>query len=109
MAEVEAGIQAEGHDGGCGVRGALAGEDGHLAARVHACSVVAGGQRINLVEMIALDPVLEFAGLIAGVLADFKHGDDDDLDLDGARLGGRDRGEGEESQQAGKTSCAEDH
>ena len=46
--------------------------------------MIAGGERINLIEMIAFDPVLEFAGLIASVLADFEHGDDDDLDLDGA-------------------------
>ena len=59
--------------------------------------------------MIALDPVLKFAGLIAGVLADFKHGDDDYLDLDGPRLGECDGSEGEEPQQAGKTSSAKDH
>jgi hypothetical protein len=29
--------------------------------------------------VIVLDPVLKFARLVAGVLADFKHGDDDDL------------------------------
>jgi hypothetical protein len=52
--------------------------------------------------MIALDPVLEFAGLVACVLADFKHGDDDDLDLDGALLGGNDWDRGrDEDQQAG--------
>ena len=82
---------------------------GHLAVVVHAGGVIAGGKRIDLVEMIALDPVLEFAGLVAGVLADFEHGDDDDLDRDGARLGGCDGCEGEEPQQAGETSSAEDH
>ena len=35
--------------------------------------------------MIPLDPVLQFAGLIAGVLADLEHGDDDDFDRDGLR------------------------
>jgi hypothetical protein len=36
--------------------------------------------------MIALNPVLQLSGLIAGVLANFKHGDDDDFDGNGLRL-----------------------
>jgi len=30
----------------------------------------------------------DFAGLVTGVVADLKHGDDHDFDLDGARLCG---------------------
>ena len=85
MAEIEARIETERHDGGCGVCRALAGEDRHLALVVHAGGVIGGGHGINLVEVIALDPVLKFAGMIAGVLADFEHGDDHDLDRDGSR------------------------
>jgi hypothetical protein len=48
--------------------------------------VIGGGERIDLVEMIALDPVLKLAGLVAGVFADFKHGDDDDFYGNGVRL-----------------------
>jgi hypothetical protein len=62
--------------------------------------VVAGWEGIDLVEMIALHPILEFAGLIAGILADFKHRDDDDLYLDWARLGIGDGGEGDDPKKA---------
>ncbi len=69
---------------------------------VHACGVVAGGERVDAVEMIALDPVLKFAGLVAGVLADFKHGNDDDLDRNGARLGSRNGDSGLDKSQQGE-------
>jgi len=48
--------------------------------------VVGGGERIDLVEMIALDPVLKLAGLVACVLSDFKHGNYDDFYGNGVRL-----------------------
>jgi len=44
--------------------------------------VVSGIDGIDTVEVIAFDPVLKLAWLIAGVCAHFKHGDDDDLDRD---------------------------
>ncbi len=46
------------------------------------------GQRIDTVKMVALYPVLQFAGLIAGVRANLEHGDDHDLHRDGFGLGG---------------------
>jgi hypothetical protein len=51
--------------------------------------VVGGGEGIDLVEVIALDPVLKLAGFVAGVFADFKHGDYDYFYGDGAGLGVR--------------------
>ena len=74
MAEVEARIESERHDGGRGVRGSLAGEDSHLAVAVHAHRVITRRQRIDAVEMVALHPVLQLAGLVAGVVAHFEHG-----------------------------------
>ena len=94
MGEIEARVEAERHDGRGGVRGALSGEHGHLAVAVHARSMIAGRERIDSVKVVAFDPVLQLAGLVAGVGAYFKHGDHDDLDLNGARLGG---GRGAES------------
>jgi hypothetical protein len=47
--------------------------------------------------MIALDPVLKFAGLIAGVGAHFKHGDNHNLHHNG--LGFRHRWARETSQK----------
>jgi hypothetical protein len=38
--------------------------------------------------MIALDPILQLAGLIAGVFAQFEHGDDNDFDGNGLWLRG---------------------
>jgi hypothetical protein len=59
--------------------------------------------------VIALDPVLEFAGLIACVLSDFKHGDNDDLDRNRVPPGGGDGSNDKEAHQSGETSCAEHH
>ena len=91
VAEVEARVETKGHDGrGC-MGGALSGEHGHFAAVVHAHGVVAGGQGIDAVEVIALDPILQFAGLIAGVLSDFEHRHYDDFDRNpswGSQQGG---------------------
>jgi hypothetical protein len=44
-----------------------------------------GGQREDTVQMIALDPVLQLARRIAGVLADLEHGDHDNLDWNASR------------------------
>ena len=64
------------------MRGARSGEDAHFALTIHADRVVGAGHGKDLVEMIALDPVLKFARRVAAVVADFKHGDDDDFDGD---------------------------
>ena len=84
MGEVEAGVEAEGHDGGGGAGGADSGEDAEDAGfGVEAEVVVALGKWEDGVEVLALDPVLVLAGGVAGVGADFEHVDDDDFDLDG--------------------------
>jgi hypothetical protein len=44
--------------------------------------VDAAGKGKDAVEVLPLDPVLKFAGFVAGVVADFKGGDDDDFDGD---------------------------
>jgi hypothetical protein len=43
--------------------------------------VVAGGERKYLIEVLALDPQLIFAGSVASVFAAFEHGDDNSFDL----------------------------
>src|SRR5882762_10708290 len=55
--------------------------------------MVAGRDRNDLIEVLALDPELVFAGRVAGVFAAFEHGDHYDLNADW--LAGRD-GLGEE-------------
>jgi hypothetical protein len=45
--------------------------------------VVSGREWVDVVEMIAFYPILQFTGLVACVLADFKHGDDDYFDGNG--------------------------
>jgi hypothetical protein len=42
--------------------------------------MVAGRQRIDPFQMIAFDPILEFSGLIAGILADLEHRNNNNLD-----------------------------
>jgi hypothetical protein len=48
--------------------------------------MICGGKGIDLVEMIPFNPVLKLAGLVAGVFANFKHGDYDDFYGDGEGL-----------------------
>jgi hypothetical protein len=67
--------------------------------------MIAGGQRINLIEMIAFDPILKFAGLIAGVLSDFEHCDDNYLDFNRIRSGAQGRSVGEKHGE--RDSCGE--
>jgi hypothetical protein len=61
----------------------LPGDDSQFALRIHARVVVCGWQRENLIEMVALNPVLEFAWLVSSVRANLEHGDNDDFDGDG--------------------------
>ena len=73
MGEVEAGVEAEGHDGGGGAGGADAGEDAEDSGlRVEAEVVIALREWEDGVEVLALDPVLIFAGGVAGVGADAR-------------------------------------
>ena len=44
--------------------------------------MISGGHRNHAIEMLALNPQLIFAGSVAGVLAAFKHGDDDNFHCD---------------------------
>jgi hypothetical protein len=69
------------------MRRSLPGEDRHFAVGIHAGGMVAGRKRIDAVEVVALYPILQLAGLVAGVCAYFKHGYYDDLYGDGARFG----------------------
>ena len=90
VGEVEAGVQAEGHDGGCGACGADSGEDAEdPGLGVEAEIVVTGGKREDGGEVLTLNPELVFAGDVAGVGTLLEHIDDDDLDLNGLRLGRR--------------------
>jgi hypothetical protein len=49
--------------------------------------VITSGERIDAIKMIALHLLWKPAGLIAGVCAYFKHGNDDNLHRDGVGLG----------------------
>jgi hypothetical protein len=44
--------------------------------------VIAGGERNDLIEVLAFDPELVFAGRVAGVRAALEHGDDYYFDRD---------------------------
>jgi hypothetical protein len=48
--------------------------------------MIGGGERVDAVEVVALHPILQLARSIAGVVAYFEHGDNDDLHLDRSRL-----------------------
>ena len=111
MAQVEARVQAQGHDGGSGMRRTLAGEHRHLPQRVHAHRVIGGGERIDAIEMVALYPELQLAGSIAQVGAHLEHGHHHDFDHNrtGPGAGGRRQHHGqkekEEAARAGHPDC----
>ena len=68
---------------GAGVGEGHAGDDAEDIVRgVEAEVADAAGKGHALVEVFALDPCLELARGVAGIFADFKGGDDDDLDGD---------------------------
>ena len=80
--------------------GAFTRDEGEHAGVIGKRVVITGGQGIARGEMLALEPVLELAGHIAAVLADFKGGDDNDLDLQRCRrrVGGTQRDDRPEEQ-----------
>jgi hypothetical protein len=82
MRQIEARVEAERHDRGRGVGCALPGHDCQFAIGVHADIVIRGREGKDLIQMVAFDPVLEFAGLIAGIGSDLKHGYYDNFDRD---------------------------
>src|ERR1039458_345143 len=88
MTEVEAIVEAYRHDGGRGVRRSLAGEHCHLALVIHAHGVITGWEWIDLVEVVAFHPVLQFTGGIAGVCALLEHSHHNDFYRDRAWLRG---------------------
>jgi hypothetical protein len=88
VGEVEARVEAEGHDGGGGARGAYSGEDSEDSSLwIEVEIVVASGKGEDGVEVFALNPVLVLAGGVAGVGTDLEHVDDDYFYFD--RLLGR--------------------
>ena len=76
---------------------------------IHAHCVVACRQRIDAVQVVALHPILQLAGLVASVGAHFKHGDHHDFDLNGARLGGSGGGHPNNEADRKKKSCVSQH
>jgi hypothetical protein len=102
VGEVEARVEAEGHDGGRGVRSSLPGEDGHFALGVHAHRVVPAGERKDPVKAITLYPILQLAGNVAGICANLKHGHHHYFHRNGPWPGdGRDR-ESQKNERAEK-------
>jgi len=74
---------------------------------------IAGRERKNLVEMLALHPKLKFARSVIGVFSALKHRDDDDFDADwtnrrsppGGEIGRTERGYHDRKDQLpGKTA-----
>ena len=61
----------------------MPGKHGHLALVVHAYGMVAGGQRKNLVQVVAFHPILQLAGCVASIGALLEHRDHDNLHRDG--------------------------
>ncbi len=82
LAKIEPGIESQGHHRRRRLGGADAGAQREHAVLVHPEIAPALGKRDHAVEALSLDPVLELAGLVAGIGAALEHGDDDDLDLD---------------------------
>ncbi len=100
VGEVEAGVEAKGHDRGGGAGSGYSceeAEDSGLGIEVEV--VVAGGEGEDGVEVLALDPELVLAGDVAGVFALFEHADDDYLDFDGLLRLGQDGSAGERGEQ----------
>ena len=87
MGEVEAGVEAESHDGGGGAGGADSGEEAEDSGlRVEADVVIALGEWEDGVEVLTLDPVLVFARGVAGVGSLLEHVDDYYFYFDGLLL-----------------------
>ena len=82
LREIEARIEAERHHGGCCTRGAHARQHAENSVAIHAHVMISGGHGNHAIQMLAFDPQLIFAGSVAGVLAAFEHGDDDDFYFD---------------------------
>jgi len=115
VGEVEARVEAEGHEGGCGVdEGGAAddAEDGVVGVGADGAGGVVGaagssGEGEGLGEVLALDPELEFSGGVAGVVADLEGGDDDGADGPGLLRGLRVRCGGQEECEDGECEDTE--
>ncbi len=88
LAQIEARVESERHDAAGGFGGPHASEHGKHSVAIHPQVVVGLGKRKDLVEMIALHPILQLAGAVTRVGARFEHGHDDDLDRDRQGAGG---------------------
>src|SRR5206468_6625799 len=71
-----------------------AGQDAEDSVFVEADRMIAGGERNDLIEVLALNPKLVFARRVASVRTAFEHGDD--YYFDGDRL-----------TEIGRASCRE--
>ena len=109
MSQVKAWAQAERHDGGRGVCSTLTRQHRHLALSVHAYGVVTGRERVHEVQVVALDPILQFAGCVARVGAQLEHGDHHHLHWNRMWFGSGDGCDGDQPQQASKSACANHH
>jgi hypothetical protein len=49
--------------------------------------VISRRERVDAIEVIAFNPILQLSRLVAGIFANFKHGHDDDLHRNGTRRG----------------------
>ena len=107
MREIEAGIEAQRHDAGRGLGRADAGEQAEDAARIHTNRSIAGGQRIDAVKVLALNPEVKFARSIGSSTAVLPHGDDDDLHGNAGGLSQkRERGKKETTKAECQTTTA---
>lgn len=60
----------------------LPGHDGQLSIGIHPYIVIRSGQWKDPIQVIPLHPILQLAGLVSSIRADFKHGHHNDLDRD---------------------------
>jgi len=58
----------------------LSSHNSQFAIAIHPRIVIRGRQRKDLIQMIPLDPVLQFARRVSGICALFEHGHHNDLD-----------------------------
>ena len=109
LRQVEPRVHAERHDRRRRTRGADAGDDAQDAVVVHPQVAIALRERDHAIELLALDPVLELAGPVAGVGAQLEHRDDHDLHRDGLRLRRRHAREHENREDEGENGRRPQH
>src|SRR5271166_3313283 len=80
MGEIEAWVETKRHNGRRSLRSADSGEYAENTMIVHAQMMKPRIEWEHAVQVSAFNPILVFAGKIAGIFAGLVHGNDDDFD-----------------------------